>query len=122
MPLRALGLKVHSGWAALVALEASAPGDPSPRVVGRSRVEIADPSIDGSRQPYHAAEDMPLPEAERYLRGCERASLERAREGLSAAVASLPDATARPPRLAILLAGGRPLPELEKVLASHALI
>jgi hypothetical protein len=68
----ALGFRVHSGWAALVALAAGSREDPSPRVAARFRIEIADPSIDGSKQPYHAAEPMPLAQAARYLARCER--------------------------------------------------
>jgi len=118
----ALGLRVHSGWAALVAISVSGRGDPSPRVVARSRVEVADPSIEGSRQPYHQAEDMPLSQAARYLTRCERASFANAREGLAAALESLPAGIPRPRRCTLLLASGRPLPELKKILASHALI
>lgn len=121
MPACALGLRVHSGWAALVAIEASLRGRVPPRVLVRRRLEIADPAIPGSRQPYHEAEEMPLPEASRYLGRCERASLRLAKAGLADAVASLPDG-ADPSRCVILLASGRPLPELAKVLASHALI
>jgi hypothetical protein len=118
----ALGLRVHSGWAALVAIAVSGRDDSSPRVVARSRVEVADPAIEGSRQPYHQAEDMPLPRAARYLTRCERASFANARKGLAAALESLPPGTPRPRRCALLLASGRPLPELAQILASHALI
>lgn len=125
MAFCALGLRVHSGWAALVALAVSSRDDPSPRVVGRSRVEIADASIEGSKQPYHAAEEMPLAEAAKYLARCDRASARLAKTGLAAAIDALtspPDGVAQPRRCAILLASGRPLPELSKILASHALI
>src|SRR5215472_1576793 len=103
MTSTALGLRAHSGWAALVALEAASAGDPAPRVILRSRVEIAGLSIDGSRQPYHEAEGMPLAEAAKYLAHCEGASFERAREGLAAAITDLPQGVPRPRRCAILL-------------------
>jgi hypothetical protein len=109
----------------LVALAVSSRNDPSPRVVGRSRVDIADPSIRGSKQPYHAAEPMPVAEAAKYLARCERASLRLAKTALAASIgelAALSGGAVEPRRCAILLASGRPLPELAKVLASHALI
>lgn len=122
MPSCALGLRVHSGWAALVAIESSSQDRLSPHVVARRRLEIADTAIPGSRQPYHEAEEMPIAEASRYLGRCERATQRLARAGLSDALTSLPSGDAAPRSCAILLASGRPLPELAKVLASHALI
>ncbi len=55
-----IGLRTHSGWAALVAVAAD--GD-VPLVVARRRIEIADAAIRGAKQPYHAAEPMPLSRA-----------------------------------------------------------
>lgn len=93
-----------------------------PEILDRRRIEIADPGIKGSGQPYHAAEEMPLPKARRYLEHCERASARLAQR----AVADLmEDVRAKGYALAgcaLLLASGRPLPALESVLASHALI
>jgi hypothetical protein len=47
----ALGFTVKSGWAAAVLL-----GGPSssPRVIDSRRVEISDPAVPDSKQPYHA--------------------------------------------------------------------
>ena len=51
----ALGFRAHSGWAALVVVA----GDPrAPEVVLRERIEMADPELPGSKQPYHAAEEL----------------------------------------------------------------
>ena len=48
----AIGLTIKSGWAAAVLLD----GHPrSPRVVDSRRIELSDPSVPESRQPYHAA-------------------------------------------------------------------
>lgn len=60
-----LGLKAHSGWAALVALGRDK-GDPV--VVDRRRIELADPA-DGewARQPYHAAEGEPSAKAKQIV-------------------------------------------------------
>jgi hypothetical protein len=47
----AIGFTVKSGWASVVLLTGPAA---SPRVVNSCRVELSDPAIAGSRQPYHA--------------------------------------------------------------------
>src|SRR5205085_5000274 len=75
----AIGLRPHSGWAALVVLA----GDGgSPEVVDRRRIEIADPTIAGSRQPYHAAEALRLDRAEHLLARLAEAARRRSVEGL----------------------------------------
>jgi hypothetical protein len=47
----ALGITVKSGWAAAVLLTGS---PKSPRVADSRRIELSDPAIPESRQPYHA--------------------------------------------------------------------
>ena len=115
----ALGLRAHSGWAALVAVAANGP---AVEVVDRRRVEMADPRRPASKQPYHEAEDLPLDRAaallERYSQwACRAASrtLEDVAEGLRARGFRLIGG-------GLLVASGRPLPSLEAILASHALI
>jgi hypothetical protein len=61
-----MGFAPHSGWAAVVALGGS-PADP--RVLARSRVEMADPRAPESTQPYHAVEALGVEEAARRLEG-----------------------------------------------------
>jgi hypothetical protein len=115
----AIGLRPHSGWAALVVIA----GDVgSPEAADRRRIEIADPSIPGSKQPYHAAEELRLDRAERLLARCAEAARRRATDALAEAVAESRRNGYRVAGCALLLSAGRPLPELEKVLASHALI
>jgi hypothetical protein len=46
-----LGFVVKSGWAAVVLLEGPVSG---PRVIDSRRIELSDPGVPGSRQPYHA--------------------------------------------------------------------
>jgi hypothetical protein len=58
----ALGLRSHSGWAALVAV-AGPPADPT--VVLRRRLEL---SRKTPRQPFHAAEGRPFAEAAALVR------------------------------------------------------
>jgi hypothetical protein len=61
----AVGIKAHSGWAALVAI-----GAPSkaPVLIERSRIELVAPAdIDWAKQPYHAAEELPAANAQSLI-------------------------------------------------------
>lgn len=70
-----LGLKAHSGWAALVTLGARS-GETT--VVDRRRIElIAGGGMEWAKQPYHAAEKMPREEGRRLV----RKGIEAARAG-----------------------------------------
>jgi len=108
-----VGFRVHSGWAAAVTL--SGP-QTSPIVEDRRRIELAD-GTPGSKQPYHAGEPLPLAEAEALIERCRRSTWNLARQGLDE-IRSAHSIGA----CGVLLAGGRPLPELSRILASHALI
>jgi hypothetical protein len=115
-----LGLRSHSGWAALVALA----GPPAlPTVVDRRRIELADASIEGSKQPYHEAEGKKPKEAERIVTRCTESSRRLAREALRAVVDELRGGNHDMVGCGLLLASGRTLPEdVHAILASHALI
>jgi hypothetical protein len=54
-PQAAVGLRVKSGWAAAVMLVGPAQ---APRALGRRIVELSDPDVPESKQPYHAAMGM----------------------------------------------------------------
>ena len=114
-----LGLSPHSGWAALVAVG----GSPAlPEVLVRARIELADPSLPGSRQPYHALEELPLAEAERRLRRYESTARSMARAGLASIVDELRRGGHAAAAAGILESSGRKGRSLEAILASHALI
>jgi hypothetical protein len=115
----AIGLRAHSGWAALVALAGPAN---SPEVIARRRIEIADPKIRGSKQPFHAAESMEFPDAKAYIEQCARSTEWLSREALQAAIDGLHDRRSEPSGCGIILGSGRTLPGLEAILKSHALI
>lgn len=115
----AVGCRSHSGWAALVAV-AGSPG--SPEVIARRRIVIADASIAGSKQPYHAAEPLEFREAEKLLKKCADSTRRLAREALQAAIGGLRDKRYEAVGCGMILASGRPLPDLKAILASHALI
>jgi hypothetical protein len=114
-----LGFRVHSGWAALVALA----GDPrAPRVVLRERIEMADPGHPGSRQPYHAAEGLELQDAERLLAGFADTARRMARRALGRVSRDLRRGGCSPLSSGILQASGRLPAALDAILASHAFI
>jgi hypothetical protein len=94
----------------------------SPEILQRRRIVLADSTIPGSKQPYHAAEKLPFPQAEQLLRCCTQRSQALARQELSAAVEHARSGGYQVTGCGVLLASGRPLPDLAATLASHALI
>ncbi len=94
----------------------------SPEVVARRRIEICDPKIRGSKQPFHAAEPLEFPDAEEYLERCTQSTRRLAREALQAAIDGLRDRRCEAAGIGIILGSGRTLPALKNILASHALI
>lgn len=115
----ALGLRPHSGWAALVVVAGTAR---SIEVLDRRRIEIADESIPGSKQPYHAAERLGLAAATEFLERCASGSLRLATRAFRRTLDDLKKHEHAVAGCGILLASGRQLPPLSAVLASHALI
>ncbi len=115
----ALGFRTHLGWAALVALA----GPPSaPRVIERQRVELADPAVPESLDPYHAARGLALVEAEGVVHQGSTAIRAVARKALRSAVDGLVANGYEVMGSGILLAAGRLPATLDKVLASHAMV
>ena len=115
----ALGLRAHSGWAALVAVA----GTPrSPEILLRRRIELADPKVPGSKQPYHLAEGEKLPKAEKIVGRCASDARRLAAGAFDEVLAGLKKDKRSVIGCGLLLASGRPLPGLEAILASHALI
>jgi hypothetical protein len=120
-PLRpaALGLRAHSGWAALVALARSSE---SVMVIVRRRIETADSSIRGSKQPFHAAESLKLQDAEALIKKCAGSTRRLSREALQTAIADLRGKGFEVGGCGVILGSGRSVPALEAILASHALL
>jgi hypothetical protein len=111
----ALGARAHSGWAAYVVLA----GDVcAPRLLSRGRMALCDPSIEGSKQPYHYAEPMTLARAEKYIGECRVSAAALANRSLGKIVAE----TGALASCCILISSGKSLPDLRSVLASHVLI
>jgi hypothetical protein len=115
----AIGIRVHSGWCALVAVS----GDTDKtEVIDRRRVEIIDRKAPGAAQPYHYAKNLELSAAERYIARSAAAAARLALAALREVVAKLGDRGYRTTKAVVLLSSGRPLPEFVKILASHAMI
>jgi len=115
----ALGLSMHSGWGVLVAV--SMDGD-AVQVLDRRRIVITDPKLPGAKQPYHYAASLSLVNAQECLSEYAASSERLAVAALLEVVAELDSRHYRIVGSAILLASGRPLPSLSKILASHPLI
>jgi hypothetical protein len=110
-----IGFRTHSGWAVAVAMVDGAP-------VLRRRIEMGKAKGFRSTQPYHAAEQMKLPEAEAFLQRTQEAALEMACGAIGALVAELEERGNRVRRASVLMGSGKPLPELARILAAHPLI
>ena len=119
MPKAAVGFRVHSGWAAMVAVTVE---KGAPRVLARQRVHLVETFIYKFRQPYHTAERMPLGDAEKFISRMKGEAEYLAKDAIGGLQADLEKQGIELDRCAVLLASGRSLPELEKILASHAMI
>ena len=115
----AVGFRVHSGWSAVVAVSLE---KGAPVVLARQRVHLVETFTYEFRQPYHTAEKMLAGQAREFI---SRMRLEARRLAYSA-IQELASRTqeqgVKLTRCGLLLASGRALPELDKILASHALI
>jgi hypothetical protein len=119
MKRAAIGVRMHSGWGALVAVSNSAG---TVEIIDRRRIAITSPGTPGANQPYHFAENLGLPEAEKFLGTCFATSERLALAAVRELVGELRGRHYRVVGSAVLMASGRPLPSLSEILASHALI
>jgi len=114
----AIGVRMHSGWGALVAVTHDCG---AVDVVERRRITIT-ADRPGSKQPYHFAETLGLAKAEKFVGACFAETERLASAALQQVIADLRSRGYRVDRCAIVLASGRTLPDLAKILVSHALI
>ena len=119
MKKAALGLRAHSGWAALVAVSGTRE---SIEVLDRRRVELSSSKRSGPKQPYHVAERAPFEKARRIVTRYADDASRMATEEFRALLADLKALGHSVVGCGLLAASGRPLPDLEGILASHALI
>lgn len=115
----ALGFRVHSGWACLALITEA---HDTPKLIARRRVELADPKIRGSQQPFHAAKPMKLNDAQAFLERCASAAQAMAAASLGDVLASVATEEFRIVGASILLGSGRPTGDLAATLRSHAMI
>ena len=119
MKRAAFGVQMHSGWGVLVAISGDAN---SVEILDRRRIATADPAIPGAVQPYHFAARLALPEQEKHLAHCAEASSCLAAKAIAEVMRELDGRGYRIVGAAVLLASGRTLPPLAKILAAHPLI
>jgi hypothetical protein len=113
----ALGLKAHSGWAALVALGA---GPRAVQVVDRRRLELVDPAeAYWAKQPYHAAEGLDADEAERVVARAIDSARKLAKRELAAVVKELGARGHQAVACGVLLGTGMPAWSVAEILAVH---
>jgi hypothetical protein len=115
----AIGVRMHSGWGALVAVSETSG---TVEILARRRVSVSSPGVVGPNQPYHSAKNLELAEAEQFLASCFAAAKRLASAAVKDVISELRDRKYRVVGSAVLLASGRRLPPLNKILAAHPLI
>jgi len=115
----ALGFRAHSGWTAMVAVALE---KESPLVLARRRLHLVELFTYQFRQPYHTAEKMPLDKAREFIAQTEAVARRLAYDAMRGIRQELRKQGYELQRAALLLASGKTLPSLEKILASHPLI
>jgi hypothetical protein len=115
----ACGLRVHSGWAALVAVAGPLA---APAVLARRRIELVDRAVPGGNQPFHAARLLSLEAAQQLLGQSLDGATRMARADLAVATGELRRQGHDLIACGLIQSSARPLPALGAVLASHALV
>jgi hypothetical protein len=115
----AIGIRVHSGWGALVAVSYE---NGAIEIPERRRVPITGTTDGGASQPYHAARNLQLSEAETFIADAFTAAHTAASTGLREVIDALRNQKYQVAGCAILMAAGRTLPPLERILAAHPLL
>jgi len=115
----AIGFRVHSGWAAAVAVCVN---KGAPVVLARQRVHLVETFTYEFRQPYHTAGKMLLAQAREFISRMQAEARRLAYVAIRELASRTQEQGVKLTRCGLLLSSGRPLPALEKILASHALI
>jgi hypothetical protein len=114
-----VGFRVHSGWSTAVVVSVE---KDVPKVLRRERLQLVKTFSFRFRQPYHTAEKMRVEDRGSFVAGVRKEAERLAWRFLTGMQAEMETEGYRLDRGALLLASGRALPELEKILMSHALI
>jgi hypothetical protein len=115
----AIGFRVHSGWAAVVAVCVE---KGAPVVLVKQRVHLVETFTYEFRQPYHTAEKMLEGQAREFIARMQAEARRLAYRAVRELESRTQEQGVKLTRCGLLLASGKPLPVLEKILASHALI
>lgn len=126
-----LGVRTHSahgseqgGWAAYVVLSGQVS---DPIIVARGRMQLCDPKVEGSNQPFHRvgatfpfhkAKPMDFKSAEAFIRRCRKSSQDLADRALKEIISTYGALKS----CRILTGAERPLPPLRAILTSHGLM
>ena len=111
-----VGFRVHSGWTALVAVSLE---KGAPTVLRRQRLQLVETFSYKFRQPFHTAETMRFEGASKFISGVRTEAEHIAYRSLRAVQLDLKKLGYQLDRAGLLLASGKPLPELEKTLQSQ---
>jgi hypothetical protein len=115
----ALGFRAHSGWTALVAISLE---EDFPLVILRERPHLVKTFTYEFRQPYHTAEQRPTAEAHGFISRIRAEARRLSYRVVHSVQTNLHKQGYEIKSCGLLLASGRPLPDLPQILASHALI
>src|SRR6202142_1211100 len=115
----AIGVRMHSGWGALVAVCLDGG---KVEIIERRRIVVIDGASVGAKQPNHFAKDLEISRAEKFIEACSASSRGLATAVIRHLLAELSVGKYRVKGAAVVLASGRPLPPLAKILAAHPLL
>jgi hypothetical protein len=115
----ALGFRAHSGWTALVALSLE---KNQPQVLMRQRPKLVQEFTYQFRQPYHTAEKLPMERAQEFVSQVESVATRLAEDAIRTIQGDLRNEGYELTCFGLPVASARPLPRLEKILLSHALV
>ena len=115
----ALGCKLHTGWAMLVAL-AGQPG--AIEVLFRGRIELLPLDESIPRFIYHEAAEMSLARAAEFVKRAREASQKAARPAIKDVLRELDSRGARAKVCGVLLGSTQVPGDLSRILGSHPLI
>jgi len=115
----AVGFRAHSGWTALVAVCVDRG---LPTVLARQRIHLVETFTYEFRQPYHTAKKMPPDEGREFISRMQEEARRLAYRAICDVQSELQKQGLKLTRCGLLLASGKALPGLDKILASHALI
>ncbi len=119
MKRAAVGFRAHSGWTALVAIAIT---KGAPIVLARQRVHLVETFTYEFRQPFHTGKKLPLADARSFISRAQKEARRLALQAIRKLQADLREQGYSLARCGLLLASGRPLPPLPRILASHSMI